>query len=84
MKLPAGDAVIYPTTSLHQVTEVTRGERLVAVSWIQSMVPHEDQREMLYEFGQSVDMLAKERPGAQITLDLTNIYTNLKRRWCIG
>ena len=84
MKLPAGDAVIYPTTSLHQVTEVTRGERLVAVSWIQSMVPHEEQREILYQFGQSVDLLAKERPGAQITLDLTNIYTNLKRRWCIG
>jgi PKHD-type hydroxylase len=81
-KLPAGHMLLYPSTSLHQVTEVTRGERVSCFFWLQSLVADHAAREMLYELDQSVQALSAERgkTDAQV-LRLTALYHNLVRRW---
>ena len=62
VKLAAGDAVLYPSSSVHYIDEVTRGERLVAVSWIQSLVREPERRALLHELNQAREMLFKELP----------------------
>lgn len=81
IKLPAGDAVIYPSSSLHHVAEVTRGERLVALTWIQSYVRDPARRELLYELNLAREHLLKEAPGAEHTGQVDRSYTNLVRMW---
>jgi PKHD-type hydroxylase len=81
VKLPAGDAVIYPSSSLHQVAEVTRGERLVALTWIQSYVRDPSQRELLFELNQAREKLLKEAPAAEHTALVDRSYANLVRMW---
>ncbi len=81
VKLPAGDAVLYPSSSLHRVAEVTRGERLVAVSWIQSLVRAPEQRTLLHELNQAREVLLKERPDATETQQVNHSYINLVRMW---
>lgn len=81
VKLPAGDAVLYPASSLHQVSEVTSGTRLVAVTWIQSMVKEPSKRELLYELGLAREKLLCEKPGADETAQVDHSYTNLVRMW---
>lgn len=81
VKLPAGHAVIYPSSSLHQVSEVTQGERLVAVTWIQSMVRDPVKRELLYELSQARDSLMQSQPDAQVTNQVDHSYVNLVRMW---
>ena len=81
VKLPAGDAVIYPSSSIHRVAEVTRGERLVAVSWIQSLVREPDRRALLHELNQAREVLLKERPDAPDTAQVNQSYINLVRMW---
>ncbi len=81
VKLPAGDAVIYPSSSLHQVAEVTRGERLVALTWVQSYVRDPAQRELLYELNQAREVLLKEAPSAEHTALVDRSYANLVRMW---
>lgn len=81
IKLPAGHAVIYPSSSLHQVSEVTQGERLVAVTWIQSMVRDAARRELLYELSQARDSLMQSQPDAQVTNQVDHSYVNLIRMW---
>ena len=81
VKLSAGDAVVYPASSLHQVTEVTRGERIVAVTWIQSLVRDPARRELLYELGQARDTLMHDKPDADETAQVDHSYTNLVRMW---
>jgi len=81
VKLPAGDCVIYPSSSVHRIAEITRGERLVAVSWIQSYVRDPEKRLQLYKLGQSLEILVRNKPGAKETLDILDVYTNLKRMW---
>ncbi len=81
VKLAAGDAVVYPASSLHQVAEVSRGERMVAVTWIQSLVRDPAQRELLHELGQARDTLMAEKPGADETAQVDHSYTNLVRMW---
>ena len=81
VKLPAGDAVIYPSSSLHQVAEVTEGERLVALTWVQSYVRDQAQRELLYELNQAREVLLKEAPGAEHTAHVDRSYANLVRMW---
>ena len=63
VKLPAGDAVVYPTTSIHRVDPVTRGERRVAVGWIQSMVRDPAKRQMTWDMLQVLDGLARQERG---------------------
>jgi PKHD-type hydroxylase len=81
VKLAAGDAVIYPSSSLHRVAEVTRGERLVAVTWIQSMVRDPDKRALLHELNQARETLLDERPDAAETDQVNHSYINLVRMW---
>lgn len=81
VKLPAGHAVLYPSSSLHQVTEVTHGERLVAVTWIQSLVRDPARRELLYELSQARDSLMQSQPDAAVTSQVDHSYVNLVRMW---
>jgi PKHD-type hydroxylase len=81
VKLPAGDAVIYPSSSLHKVTEVTAGERLVALTWIQSYVRDAAQRELLYELNLARERLLKDAPGTETTGYVDRSYANLLRMW---
>lgn len=80
-KLAAGDGLMYPSSSLHEVTEVTAGERLVAVTWLQSLVRDPAQRELLYELHQARDTLLNEKPDAPETARVSNSYVNLVRMW---
>jgi PKHD-type hydroxylase len=81
VKLPAGDAVLYPSSSIHHVAEVTRGERVVAVSWIQSLVRGPEQRALLHELNQARETLLQERPDAAETARVNQSYINLVRMW---
>jgi PKHD-type hydroxylase len=81
VKLPAGDAVIYPSSSLHHVAEVTAGERLVALTWIQSYVRDAARRELLYELNLARESLLKEAPGTETTGYVDRSYANLLRMW---
>jgi PKHD-type hydroxylase len=83
VKLPAGDAVIYPSSSLHRVAEVSRGERLVAVSWIQSLVSDPEKRALLHEMNQARETLLQEQPGADVTARVNHAYINLVRMWSV-
>jgi len=81
IKLPAGHAVLYPSSSLHQVSEVTHGERLVAVTWVQSMVRDPARRELLYELSLARDSLMQAQPDALVTDQVDHSYVNLVRMW---
>lgn len=81
IKLPAGHAVVYPSSSLHHVAEVTRGERLVAVTWAQSMVRDAAKRELLFELNQARESLLKQRPEENETKRVDVAYVNLVRMW---
>ena len=81
VKLPAGDAVIYPSSSLHHVAEVTAGERLVALTWIQSYVRDAARRELLYELNLARESLLEEAPGTETTGYVDRAYANLLRMW---
>jgi PKHD-type hydroxylase len=81
VKLRAGSAVIYPSSSLHHVAEVTRGERLVALAWIQSYVRDPAQRELLYELDLAREHLLESAPQAQTTGLVEKSYANLLRMW---
>ncbi len=84
VKLPPGDAVVYPSTSLHRVQEVTRGSRLVALTWSQSLVKDEGMREILFDLSAaSRDLAARPAAGEDMTEikdRLFKVYANLMRR----
>jgi PKHD-type hydroxylase len=80
VKLAAGQAVLYPGTHVHEVTPVTRGERLASFFWIESMVRSGEQRRLLYEFDQALMDLRAQGDSAA-TVALTGTYHNLLRLW---
>ena len=81
IKLEAGCAILYPSSSLHQVAPVTSGTRLVAVTWIQSMIRQAERRELLYELNQARENLMREQPDSDITHQVDHSYVNLIRIW---
>ncbi|MES9848152.1 MAG: Fe2+-dependent dioxygenase, partial [Candidatus Thiodiazotropha sp.] len=81
VKSPAGSAVIYPSSSLHHVAEVTKGERLVALAWIQSYVRDPAKRELLYELDQAREHLLATAPDTESTGLVDKSYANLLRMW---
>lgn len=80
-KLPAGDAVMYPSSSLHRVTEVTHGERLVAVTWLQSLIRDPGQRELLHELNGVRERLLASAPDSDDAMLVNKTYVNLVRMW---
>lgn len=83
-KLPAGHMLLYPSSSLHHVTGVTRGERISCFFWVQSMVRDRQAREMLFDLDQSIQHLTADRgAGDAEVLRLTQLYHNLIRRWAL-
>jgi PKHD-type hydroxylase len=81
VKLPAGDAVVYPSASLHRVEPVTRGVRLVALTWVQSYVRDAARRELLYELNLAREALLKQQADAETTGYVDRSYSNLLRMW---
>ena len=81
VKLAAGDMVLYPSSSLHQVNPVTRGARVASFFWIQSMVRSDMQRRLLFELDTSIETLRRSNADAQAVLQLTGVYHNLLRGW---
>ncbi|HYG86735.1 MAG TPA: Fe2+-dependent dioxygenase [Azospirillum sp.] len=82
VKLPAGHLVLYPSTSIHQVTPVTRGARVCSFMWIESMVRDVGERTLLFQLDASIQQLGAERGhNDPAVVQLTGIYHNLVRRW---
>ncbi len=81
VKLPAGHAVLYPGTSLHQVLPVTRGQRLACFFWVESLVRSDEQRRLLYELDMNLLSLRQQNGETPETTALTGTYHNLLRMW---
>lgn len=82
VKLRAGDMVLYPSSSLHQVTPVTRGQRICAITWMQSAVADASARALLFDLDQSIQALTPGRAKDDPDIDrLIHVYHNLLRRW---
>lgn len=81
IKLPVNHMAVYPSTSLHQVTPVTRGVRLAAVTWIQSLVRDPAQRELLYDLDHAHRSLFAKTGKSPETDRLMKVLTNLMRMW---
>ena len=82
VKLPAGDMILYPATSLHRVEPVTRGSRVASFFWIESMVRDDGQRTLLLDMDAAIRTLAEEvGDGHAAVKSLTGTYHNLLRRW---
>jgi PKHD-type hydroxylase len=81
VKLPAGDMVIYPATSLHRVTEVTRGVRVSSFFWIESMIRDEAQRSLLFDMDMALLRLGQQVREHPSLITLTGCYHNLLRMW---
>ncbi|MES9870520.1 MAG: Fe2+-dependent dioxygenase [Sedimenticola sp.] len=81
VKMPAGGAVVYPSSSLHQVAPVTSGERLVALFWMQSHVRDPAKRELLFELNKARNTLLKERPEEEASELVDKSFANLMRMW---
>src|SRR5580693_5255310 len=86
VKLPAGDVVLYPATSLHRVEPVTRGARISSFFWVQSMVRDDGRRTLLFDLDTAIQRIAAS-DGAQAagvkesSVQLTGVYHNLLRQW---
>ena len=81
IKLPAGDMVMYPATSLHRVTPVARGARLASFLWIESMVRNDAQRTLLFDLDNAIQRLNASGADATACAHLTACYHNLLRMW---
>jgi PKHD-type hydroxylase len=82
LKLPAGDMVVYPASSLHSVTEVTRGSRWSSFFWTQSMVKNDGERTLLYDLDMAIIKTRQQLPDDnRAVVALTSVYHNLLRRW---
>ena len=82
VKLPAGHLILYPSTSLHRVTPITRGARVASFFWLQSMVRADDRRALLFDLDQTIQRLALEKDGNDPSVvSLSGVYHNLLRQW---
>jgi len=81
VKLPAGDLILYPATSLHRVTPITRGSRMASFFWIQSMVRDDGARTLLFDLDMAINQVNRTLPNHPAVVALTSCYHNLLRRW---
>lgn len=79
VKLPAGDMILYPATSLHHVRPVTRGTRIASFFWIQSMIRDDAERTLLFDLDTGIQRLNSD--NHPVALPLTGVYHNLLRHW---
>ncbi len=80
-KLPAGDMLLYPSSSLHSVSPVTRGARVASFFWIQSMIRDDGRRTLLFDLDVSIQQLSRDVPAHPSVVQLTGVYHNLLRQW---
>lgn len=83
VKLPAGHLVIYPGSSLHRVTPVTRGVRYASFFWTQSFVASQERRRMMFELDGAIQSIAADHPDHESVDRLTQVYHNLLRQWSV-
>lgn len=84
VKLPAGDLILYPSTSLHRVTPVTQGARISSFFWIQSLVRDDGQRTLLFDLDTSIQQVNQQLgTDSDTSIQLTGVYHNLLRRWAL-
>jgi PKHD-type hydroxylase len=81
VKLPAGDMLLYPGTSLHHVRPVTRGVRLASFFWVQSMIRDDTQRTLLFDMDAAIVTLRQQLGDTAPVIRLTGNYHNLIRMW---
>lgn len=82
VKLPAGDLILYPSTSLHEVTSIQSGCRLASFFWVQSMIRDDSNRHMLFTLDQSIQQLRMALGDQhEQVIKLTSLYHNLIRKW---
>ena len=81
VKLPAGDMIVYPGTSLHHVTKVTRGSRIASFFWTESMISDVTRRAMMFDLDMSIIRLNGDHPEHPSVVSLTSLYHNLLRQW---
>lgn len=81
VKLPAGDLIVYPSSSLHRVAPVTRGARVASFFWAQSLIRDDGRRRLLFEMDASIQRLVQSGADAAAVLQLTGVYHNLLRQW---
>jgi PKHD-type hydroxylase len=81
VKLPAGQMILYPSTSLHHVKPVTRGARVCSFFWIQSMIRDDGERTMLFDLDLAIQRIGRDMPEHPSAVQLTGVYHNLLRRW---
>lgn len=81
VKLPAGDLIIYPGTSVHHVTPVTRGSRIASFFWTESMIADVTRRSMMFDLDMSIIRLTADHPEHPSIVQLTSLYHNLLRQW---
>jgi PKHD-type hydroxylase len=81
VKLSAGDLVLYPGTSIHLIAPVTRGVRLAAFFWIESMVRGNTERDVLFQLDNAIQRLASDVPEHTALVELAGVYHNLLRCW---
>jgi len=81
VKLPKGDLILYPSTSLHRVQPVTRGARVCSFFWIQSMIRDDGRRSILFDLDLAIQRLSADAPEHPSTVQLTGVYHNLLRQW---
>jgi PKHD-type hydroxylase len=81
VKLPAGHLVLYPSTSLHHVTPVTRGTRVSSFFWIQSLIRDDGQRTLLFDLDTAIQRVNQDLPDHPAAVQLTGVYHNLLRQW---
>lgn len=81
VKLAPGSMILYPATSLHHVTPVTRGARVCSFFWIQSMVRDDGQRSLLFDLDMGIQRLTADHPDHPSAVQLTGVYHNLLRQW---
>ena len=81
VKLAPGDLILYPGSSIHHVTPITRGERIASFFWLQSMIRDDAKRTILFDMDNSIQQLARAVPEHKALIQLTGVYHNLLRQW---
>lgn len=84
IKLTAGDAILYPASSVHRVLPVTRGSRVASFFWVESRVREAEKRRLLFEMDTAIAVVRSAQGESDVAVKLTGCYHNLLRMWASG